>query len=220
MSSLTRILFTLLLVLFSREAQAKKRLRRSATASPLPSVSATPTVAPLSEAHTCSQEGPFTLINVFLNPPVPRKGDKVTLSVFYYAPVEVENPDLIFAFQLQSKTFIHKSSLCDNKLSKQEIKNRHLDEEQIPQDDNDEIIGLKRGSIATSRDDNDETPLQPDDEPYIPTCRVRAGEHMDNIDLTWLYEATPPLDITILYGHEKTPLLCAKLTIQPHALRH
>ena len=121
---------TALLVLFAAfsQADAKKRLRRSSQ-SPTPSV--TPTIAPLSEASKCSQEGPFTLINVFLSPPVPRKGHKVTLSVFYYAPVEVEDPDVVFAFQLQGKTFIHKSSLCDNKLTKEEIHNRHLDEEQI-----------------------------------------------------------------------------------------
>jgi hypothetical protein len=208
MSSLTQTLFMLLLVFFSREAQAKKRLRRSLTPSVTPTP--TPTIAPLSEAHTCSQEGPFTLINVFLNPSVPRKGDKVTLSVFYYAPVEVENPDLIFAFQIKGKTFIHKSSLCENKLTKQEIKNRHLDEEQIPQDDNDEFNNKpQRGD-----DDSDIHPAPP--------CRIRAGEHMDNIDITWLYEANPPLDITMLYGHEKTPLLCAKVSIAlpKNALRH
>ncbi len=200
-------LTTLLVFLFAfSQADAKKRLRRS---SPTPTPSPTPTFAPISDATKCSQEGPFTLINVFLNPPVPRKGDKVTLSLFYYAPVEVEDPDIIFAFQLQGKTFFHKSSLCDNKLTKQEIHNRHLDEEQIAQDDNNDT------QIPRGDDDSDIRPAPP--------CRIRTGEHMDNIDLTWLYEASPPLDITMLYGHEKTPLLCAKLSIAPpqqNALRH
>jgi hypothetical protein len=202
MPSLT---FLLVLLLAFNQAEAKKRLRRSS--SPTPSV--TPTVAPISDATKCSQEGPFTLINVFLNPPVPRKGDKVTLSLFYYAPVEVEDPDVIFATILGGKTFFHKSSLCDNKLTKQEIRNRHLDEEQIPQDDNNDA------QLPHGNDDSDIHPAPP--------CRIRVGEHMDNIDLTWLYEASPPLDITMLYGHEKTPLLCSKLTIMPpqqNALRH
>jgi hypothetical protein len=45
---------------------------------------------------------------------------------------------------------------------------------------------------------------------------------MDNIDLTWLFSASPPLDVTMIYGHEKTPLLCAKVSIslQKNALRH
>jgi len=229
MSSLLTITRLLLVsLLFSSRVEAattKKRLIKTPTSTQIPSVSATPTVVPISEASKCSQEGPFTLINVFLDPPVPRKGDKVTLSVFYYAPVEVEDPDIVFAFQIEDKNFIHKSSLCENKLTKQELHNRHLDEEQIPQDDNDEIIGLKRGSIAAWRDDNTgETPPQTDntDIQPTPTCRIRAGEHMDNIDLTWLFSTSLPLDVTMIYGHEKTPLLCAKVSLkqQKNALRH
>ena len=197
--------FILILVfLSSRTAEAKKRLRRSAT----PSLTPTPTIAPISHVSKCSQEGPFTLINVFLDPPIPRQGDKVTLSVFYYAPVEVEDPDLIFAFQLAGKTFTHKSSLCANKLTKQEIHNRHLDEEQIPQDDD-----LDQPQPLT--DDNADIRAPP------PPCRIRVGEHMDNLDLTWLYASNPPLETTLLYGHEKTPLMCAHLIINPaHMLGH
>ncbi len=198
MPSLTSLL--VLLLAFSQATAAKKRLRRSVTPTP----SATPTIAPISHAQKCDHDGSFTLINVFLNPPTPRKGDKVTLSIFYYAPVEVEDPDLIFATSIggpasSAKTFFHKSSLCDNKLTKQEIHNRHLDEEQIPQDDND--------SEAKPRTDDDSDIRQPQ------LCRIRVGEHMDNIEITWLYEASPPLDVTLLYGHEKTPLLCAKLAV-------
>lgn len=192
--------FILLLVfLSSRAAAAKKRLRRSATLTPSVTPSTTPIGVPhfASHASKCSEEGPFTLINVFLNPPTPRQGDKVTLSVFYYAPVEIEDPNVIFAFNLQGKTFAHKSSLCANKLTQQEIHNRHLDEEQIPQDDY-----------------QDQTQPRLDDEADIRPCRIRVGEHMDNIDLTWLYEASPPHDLTLLYGHEKTPLLCAKISVQ------
>ena len=206
MSSLLKLTILLLVsLLFSSRVEAaatKKRLRRSATptSTPLPSVSATSLPA-VSEATKCSEEGPFTLINVFLDPPVPRKGDKVTLSVFYYAPVEVEDPDIVFAFQIEEKTFIHKSSLCENKLTKQELHNRHLDEEQIPQDDND--------NSSETPPQTDNTDIQP-----TPTCRIRAGEHMDNIDLTWLFSSNPPLDVTMIYGHEKTPLLCAKVSIK------
>lgn len=201
MSSLT-FLLVLLLTAFA-QVDAKKRsanpdgaLLRRRSQSPTPS--ATPTIAPISHAQKCDHDGSFSLINVFLSPPTPRKGDKVTLSVFYYAPVEVEDPDLIIATSIAGKTFIHKSSLCDNKLTKQEIHNRHLDEEQIPQDDD----------SSEPRTDDDSDIRQPP-----PLCRIRVGEHMDNIELTWLYEASPPLDITVLYGHEKTPLLCAKLTV-------
>ena len=219
--------FILILVfLSSRAAAAKKRLRRSATPTPSVTPTPTPTGAPLFASHAskCSEEGPFTLINVFLNPPTPRQGDKVTLSVFYYAPVEIEDPNVIFAFNLQGKTFAHKSSLCANKLTQQEIHNRHLDEEQIPQDDNDEVIGLKLNSHAVKRDDNDEViglklnshavKRDDNDEADISPCRIRVGEHMDNIDLTWLYASSPPHDLTLLYGHEKTPLLCAKISVQ------
>ena len=188
-SLLTLIIFLLVSV---ADAKPKKHLRRSST----PSLTPTPTIAPISHASKCSQEGAFTFINVFLNPPAPRKGDKVTLSMFYYAPVEVTDPDIIFAFQIHGKTFSHKSSLCENKLTKQEIHNRHLDEEQIPQDD-------------------DNTEPHGDDEADIraaPSCRIRIGEHMDNIDLTWLYESAQP-EVTLLYGHEKTPLMCAHLSV-------
>lgn len=193
-SLLTLLLF--LLAASSADAKTKKHLRRSATPTLTPTP--TPTMAPISSASKCSEEGPFTLINVFLDPPTPRKGDKVTLSVFYYAPVEVEDPNLVLAFQLAGKTFTHKSSLCANKLTQQEIHNRGLDEEQIPQDDD-----------STEPRLDDEADIRPP--PQI--CRIRVGEHMDNIDLTWLYEASPPLDVTLLYGHEKTPLLCAKLIV-------
>jgi hypothetical protein len=194
----------ILVLLLSRAVEAKKRLRSSAT----PTLTPTPTIAPISHVSKCSQEGPFTLINVFLDPPIPRQGDKVTLSVFYYAPVEVEDPDLIFAFQLAGKTFTHKSSLCANKLTKQEIHNRHLDEEQIPQDDD-----VDQPQPLT--DDNADIRAPP------PPCRIRVGEHMDNLDLTWLYASNPPLETTLLYGHEKTPLMCAHLIINPaHMLRH
>lgn len=198
---MSSLLLTLLLVLLTG-AHAKKRLRRSATAT----ATATATIAPVSHATKCRHEGSFSLINVFLNPPTPRKGDKVTLSIFYYAPVEVEDPDLVIATHIADKTFIHKSSLCDNKLTKQEIHNRHLDEEQLPQDDNDGIIGLKRDHISTGDDSDIHQPQM---------CHIRVGEHMDNIELSWLYDASPPLDITIIYGHEKTPLLCTNLSITP-----
>jgi hypothetical protein len=204
-------LLTLLLFLLAAiSAEAKKRLRRSTSPSPTPSPS--PTIAPISHASKCSEEGSFTLINVFLNPPVPRKGDKVTLSVFYYAPVEVEDPDIIFAFQLAGKTFTHKSSLCDNKLSKQEIHNRHLDDEQIQQDDNDGIIGLKRDQPQPLTDDDADIRAPP------PPCRIRVGEHMDNIEISWLFESNPLSSMTLLYGHEKTPLLCARIEVNQHAV--
>ena len=190
MSSLLTLATLIIVSILSSRVEAKKRLR-----SQTPTL--TPTPQPFLPSHVskCSQEGPLTLINVFLNPPRPRQGDKVTLSVFYYAPVEVEDPDLVFAFQLADKTFIHKSSLCANKLSKQEIHARGLDEEQVPQDDDSKPI----------TDDNEDARLPP-------PCRIRVGEHMDNIDLTWLYaSATQPQEVTMLYGHEKTPLICAIL---------
>ena len=201
---MSSLLALLLFLLAASSAEAKKRLRRSTTPTP----TATPTIAPISHASKCSQEGPLTLINVFLNPPAPRKGDKVSLSIFYYAPVEVEDPDLVMVFNLQGKTFTHKSSLCDNKLTKQEIQNRGLDEEQILQDDD-----VDQSQPTT--DDNADIRAQP-------PCHIRVGEHMDNIDLTWFYESSQLSSMTLLYGHEKTPLLCARIEVNQriHVLDH
>lgn len=58
----------------------------------------------------------FKITNFFLEPAAPVKGQNVSLEVFYYAPIEIQNPDVYYILEFRDVKLRLTSQACGSKV--------------------------------------------------------------------------------------------------------
>ena len=122
----------------------------------------------------------FKITNYFLEPPVPVRGQNVSLEVFYYAPIEIQNPDVYYILEFRDVKIRLTSQTC--------------------------------GSKVVLTDDR----VQPPEPLPASKCKISVGYQTDILPISWLWDISPPLTLTMFYkSRSGNILLCANLLIRP-----
>jgi len=144
-----------------------------------------PDVAAYSHSHNhiskCIEESAgFKITNFFLEPPAPVKGQNVSLEVFYYAPIEIQNAEIYYVLEFRDVKIQLASQNCGSKV--------FLADERVQ---------------APSSAPN-------------PRCKIQVGYQTDILPISWLWDISPPLTLTMFYrSRAGNILLCANLLIRP-----
>ena len=121
----------------------------------------------------------FKITNFFLEPPVPVRGQNVSLEVFYYAPIEIQNPDVYYILEFRDVKLRLTSQACGSKVL-----------------------------LADER-------VQPPAPLPASKCKISVGYQTDILPISWLWDITPPLTLTMFYRSRLgNILLCANLLIR------